>query len=136
MGSQPAALIRAEMERTRAQMQATLDEIQGRLTPARLTAEVLDAVSDATAEKVNEMTSHMKQNARSFAKKIAALYDANPLAFGAGVLAAGALIGLAIPLSRRENEILAPHREALIDQAKDAVSQLGAVAKQRLERAG
>ncbi len=136
MGDKSAAMIRAEMEQTRAAMEATLEELQSRLTPLHLAQDVLGAVGDATAEKVKEMTSDVKQNARSLGRKVAALYDANPLAFGLSVLAAGALIGLAIPLSKRENELLAPHREKLIDHAKDAVSQLGAVAKELVEQTG
>lgn len=55
--------------------------------------------------------------------------EAHPLAVAAGVVAAGVCVGLAIPETRRENELLGAQRERLFGDAKDAVGELTQAAK-------
>lgn len=55
--------------------------------------------------------------------------DANPLALGAAALAAGLGIGLLLPATERENELLGETRDKLIDGAREKVEELGQAAK-------
>jgi hypothetical protein len=43
----------------------------------------------------------------------------NPLAVGAGALLLGALAGLAIPETERENELLGETRDSMVDKAQE-----------------
>jgi ElaB/YqjD/DUF883 family membrane-anchored ribosome-binding protein len=64
-------------------------------------------------------------------------FEAHPLAVGAGAVAAGLFLGLAIPETRRENELFGPSRHRLVggvqdalSEAKEAVGDLGQAAKE------
>jgi hypothetical protein len=48
--------------------------------------------------------------------------QANPLAVGAAAAAAGVCIGLLLPETRRESELLGPQRERLVSSAREVVS--------------
>lgn len=55
----------------------------------------------------------------------------NPLAAGAAALGIGALVGLAIPLSKTENDLMGDLRDDLLETAQDAASD----AADRLQKA-
>ena len=57
------------------------------------------------------------QNSGPFARMLAQ----NPLALGLIAIVIGALIGALIPESRKENELLGPHRDQLADKAQATV---------------
>ncbi len=67
-------------------------------------------------EVVQEQTMQMRDSANSLLRE-------QPLVVGALGLAAGALLGAMIPLSRRENEMMGETRDQLLDQAKDVGQQ-------------
>lgn len=48
----------------------------------------------------------------------------NPLAVGVAALAAGAVVGLSVPRTRAENQVMGASRDALIDRATDSAQQL------------
>jgi ElaB/YqjD/DUF883 family membrane-anchored ribosome-binding protein len=56
--------------------------------------------------------------------------ESHPLAVAAGAVAAGVFVGLVIPETRRESQLLGPERERLVDDAKEAVQGLAHTAKQ------
>jgi hypothetical protein len=59
--------------------------------------------------------------------------DANPLALAFGTLVAGIGIGLMLPSTKREDELLAPSRDRLkraLGTARDAAQDVGRIAKQ------
>jgi hypothetical protein len=61
----------------------------------------------------------------------------NPLAVGAVALAIGAAVGLAVPVTRRENQLMGEARDRLVDQvqasAGEAVETAQRVASQAVE---
>jgi ElaB/YqjD/DUF883 family membrane-anchored ribosome-binding protein len=64
-------------------------------------------------------------------------FEAHPLAVGAGAVAAGLFLGLVIPETRRENELLGPPRQRwvggvrdVVSEAKEAIGDLGQAAKE------
>ena len=48
----------------------------------------------------------------------------NPLAVGLAAMAAGAVIGLTVPVTRAENRTLGASRDALVERATDTARQL------------
>ena len=48
----------------------------------------------------------------------------NPMAVGIAALAAGAVVGLAMPRTRAEDDYLGASRDALVDRASDTAQQL------------
>ena len=52
------------------------------------------------------------------------LLDANPLAVGLVALAIGALIGLLLPETQKENELMGPKRDELLGQGRQVVEDL------------
>lgn len=63
--------------------------------------------------------------------------DENPLVLGAAVLALGAVVGSLVPTTRREDELIGPRRDELMDRARgrmrEAREVLGATARETLE---
>lgn len=52
------------------------------------------------------------------------LLQENPLALGLAALALGALLGMLLPETQRENELLGPRRDQLAEQAQNTVKEL------------
>lgn len=67
-------------------------------------------------EKVEAHAARAAARGRSF-------YDDNPLAAGAIALGLGALIGALLPATRREDELLGAHRDALAARAEAALRE-------------
>jgi hypothetical protein len=66
-------------------------------------------------ERTADRTRLLSQRARVQARTTA---DESPLLLALGLLGVGALIGAAIPTSRREDELMGPVRDNLLEQAK------------------
>ena len=60
----------------------------------------------------------------------------NPLALAAVALAVGALVGLLLPVSRRENELLGEVRDNLLDRAQAFASDVASEAVQSAQQVG
>lgn len=67
-------------------------------------------------EKVEAHAAHAAARGRTF-------YEQNPLAAGAIALGLGALIGALLPATRREDELLGAHRDALAAKAEAALRE-------------
>ena len=81
-------------------------------------------VSEA-ATRARDVAGQELRQARDFS--LHAL-ETHPLAVGAGVLAAGIGLGLALPQTRRETELLGPRRERLADRARGLMGELSQTA--------
>jgi hypothetical protein len=82
------------------------------------------------AQRSRGVVQDQYQRAQRAAREFA---DANPLMLALGTLVAGIGIGLVLPASTREDELLAPTRNRIrrtIGHAKDAAEDVGRVAKQ------
>jgi ElaB/YqjD/DUF883 family membrane-anchored ribosome-binding protein len=88
-----------------------------------------------TAARVGEATRHagyeMRRTTRRTTHRIERMVRRNPLAVGAMAAAVGATIGLIVPETRREQELMGDTRDQLLDKAKDAAVE----AKERVEQA-
>ena len=98
-----------------------------------MTSQVSDTVSDAasgvadaaqqvtarTQEMAQDATRRVKQGGRRAQSELQRMTRENPLAVGAGALLLGAIVGLAVPETERENEMLGEARDSMIDKAQD-----------------
>ena len=64
------------------------------------------------------------------------LLEQNPLALGAIAMAVGAAVGMAIPSTRYEGELMGETREQLMQKATDAAGQLVERARHVADEAG
>jgi hypothetical protein len=72
-------VIQAEIERTRVQMGQTIEQIQDRLSPARLRQETEDTIREATIGKVEQMTDRAEREVRNWRRKVAYTMKENPV---------------------------------------------------------
>lgn len=91
-----------------------------------------------TAGEVREQVQHVKEQAQQRVDKLSEqaqyqayrakqsfrqMMDENPLAVGAAALAIGATIGLLIPATQRENQLMGEARDRLVEKAQTAAKQ-------------
>jgi ElaB/YqjD/DUF883 family membrane-anchored ribosome-binding protein len=126
MGQEPEA-IRADIERTRAEMGDTVEalgykaDVKSRAkdkvteTKDRLTGKVSDVTGSVTGT-VSDKTPDTRQ-----VKRAAGIAQENPLGLAIGGAAVGFVVGLLVPSSRVEDEKLGP----VADQVKDQVKETG-----------
>lgn len=86
---------------------------------------------------LGEQASSMGQQAQAYARQTGqqlqhSLED-NPLVFGGVALAIGALIGLALPVTRRENEMLGPWRDEVVESMQEVASDVAERAQHVVE---
>jgi hypothetical protein len=72
-----------------------------------------------TSRRARDFAERELGQARQLSRQAA---EAHPLAIGAAAVAAGVCIGLVLPETRRESELLGTQRDRLVDGARQAVS--------------
>lgn len=101
--------LRAQIERTRAEMSHTIDAIQERLSPARLLSDAKQSVRDATVGRVKQLAATMTVSGstdRSFdAKRVAYAVRTNPMPFAIAGIAVTAVIARALMRSRGRSRL-------------------------------
>ena len=78
-----------------------------------------ETVGDYTARGREQVSEMATESERAFNRWI----RENPLAVGAAAVAVGAVIGAAIPETRRERELIGDARDRLVGAAKDLATQ-------------
>src|ERR687892_2797303 len=130
MGEDPN-LIRADIERTRAEMGDTVDALGYKAD-----------VKSRAKERINRMTPDGRQ-----VKRAASSAQENPLGLAIGGIAVGFLAGLLVPSSRVEDEKLGPIADQVknqvketgqeaLDRGKDVAQQAAETAKETAQEAG
>lgn len=107
------------------------------------TSEKLSSARERTSEKfsaarerTSEYASRARMQASDARQRASQSYDESPLTGALIGVAAGALIGLLLPRTRRENELLGETRDRLADAAKSAARAAADTAKQQLDEKG
>lgn len=93
--------------------------------------------------QMRERSEHMSSMARGQAQQMRGqfgqMFQENPLAIGVVAFGIGAALGLTVPESRKEHQIMGERRDELIDQAKvtaqDKMERAGNVAERAYEEA-
>lgn len=88
----------------------------------------------ATGRELSHLADRVGATGSTMTERTETLFHEHPLAIGAAVLGLGALLGMAIPLTRSEAKLMAPARQKLLDRAEDLAADAGARLKQGTER--
>lgn len=80
------------------------------------TAENASWASRQTRDNTRYYTDRAKDHSRT-------MFYSNPLAVGAAALAAGALVGLLVPTTQKEHELMGETRDQMLDQAQAKVNK-------------
>ncbi|HEX2126794.1 MAG TPA: DUF3618 domain-containing protein [Thermoleophilaceae bacterium] len=115
MGEEPDA-IRADIERTRAEMGETVDAIGYKADVKSRAKDKITETKDRITGKVSDVTPDGRQ-----VRRAASTAQENPLGLALGSVAVGFLAGLVVPSSRVEDEKLGP----MADQVKDQIKETG-----------
>jgi len=75
-------------------------------------------MTDQARDYARDATRQVSRTGRRAQNQLQRMTRDNPLAVGAGALLLGALVGLAIPETERENEWLGETRDSLVDKAQ------------------
>jgi ElaB/YqjD/DUF883 family membrane-anchored ribosome-binding protein len=84
-----------------------------------------DVADDARArvrDATERTTREVSRVSRRMSGDLGRLFRQNPIAFGVAAAAVGVAIGLSVPETETENELLGDTRDALVDRARDAAS--------------
>jgi ElaB/YqjD/DUF883 family membrane-anchored ribosome-binding protein len=91
-------------------------------------------VMDQAQDRFRDFTDTAQDQMGRAGSRLEDLMDENPLLVGAAAVALGAAIGMSLPATSKEDEILGPQRDELMDRAQDKINdtvhKVGAVAKQ------
>jgi gas vesicle protein len=121
MGEDPN-LIRADIERTRAEMGDTVEAIGYK---ADVKSRAKDRISD-TKDRLTGKVSDVAPDGQQV-KRAAGVAQENPLGLAIGGIAVGFLAGMLAPSSRVEDEKIGP----MADQVKDQIKETGQEAMER-----
>jgi ElaB/YqjD/DUF883 family membrane-anchored ribosome-binding protein len=121
MGQEPEA-IRADIERTRAEMGDTVDALGYKADVKSRAKDRISETKDRLTGKVSDVTPDGQQ-----VKRAAGVAQENPLGLAIGGVAVGFIAGMLIPSSRVEDEKIGP----MADQVKDQLKETGQEAVER-----
>jgi gas vesicle protein len=121
MGEDPNA-IRADIERTRADMGDTVEAIGYKADVKSRAKDRITDTKDRLTGKVSDVTPDGQQ-----VKRAAGVAQENPLGLAIGGIAVGFLAGMLAPSSRVEDEKIGP----MADQVKDQIKETGQEAMER-----
>ena len=121
MGEDPNA-IRADIERTRAEMGDTVEALGYKADVKSRTKDKISDAKDRLTGKVSDVTPDGQQ-----VKRAAGVAQENPLGLALGGVAVGFIAGMLAPASRVEDEKLGP----MADQVKDQIKETGQEAMER-----
>lgn len=125
------------------QVQRTASDLAGRASNA-ISGAVDQAQQKAgyIAERAQQKAGYVAERAQYQARRVEETFNQqlndNPVALGAIALALGTAVGLALPQTRKENELMGSARDSLMDKAQavahDAIDQVNQVAQQVTNR--
>jgi len=89
-------------------------------------------VAGAVADRTQDAAATVARQTRHQVRRLEDRFHENPLAVGAAALAIGAAVGLALPHTAKEDELMGSARDSLMDQARattdDAINKVKHVA--------
>jgi len=101
------------------QVQQTATEVAGQVqhTATDVAGQVQTTVTNA-AEKAQQTAGELASQAQQVPSRFRQMIEQNPVALGLVAAAVGGAVALAVPETRRENELLGEARDTLIDRAQ------------------
>lgn len=86
--------------------------------------ETASAISGQVSDTVRSARTRAGQVSRQTSTQFDHWMHENPLAVGIAAIAAGAVVGLTMPRTHAENQVMGASRDALVDRASDSAQQL------------
>lgn len=77
-------------------------------------------VTQNAQRRIQDVAQQAQVRGREMTDRVQRAFDDNPLAIGLGVIAAGLAIGLALPITQKEDELMGQARDRLLDKAEQA----------------
>ena len=91
--------------------------------------------ADEAQRKAGELVDDAQYQARQIGNRVSDVVDENPLILGALGLAVGAAIGLALPQTRKENELMGETRDHLLERAEQVAERAMESGERVMDRA-
>jgi ElaB/YqjD/DUF883 family membrane-anchored ribosome-binding protein/flagellar hook-basal body complex protein FliE len=88
----------------------------------------------ATGRELSHLADRVGATGSTMTERTETMFHQHPLAVGAAVLGLGALLGMAIPMTRKEAELMGDARQSLADRAEDLAADARSRFKQGVER--
>src|SRR5690606_29139401 len=85
--------------------------------------ERVEQMSEQVQQRASERADQAEYRARRAKQGFNQTMVENPLAVGAAALAIGATIGLLLPATQRENELMGPARDRFVEKAQATAQQ-------------
>jgi len=95
---------------------------------------IADQVSDKT-QQLSHQTAHLSDQTGQQMQQAYHVLEENPLAVGAAALALGAVIGLLLPATRHENQMVGGLRDQLVEKSKAVAGDVTQRVKEVVEEA-
>ena len=114
------------MDQARDKAGQLTDQVQD--TAQQATAYVQDQVSQVR-DQASQLSDQAQQKVQQAGRQVQQTLESNPIPFGAAALIAGALLALALPETRVENQMLGETRDQLMDSAQNVAQDV----KQRVQ---
>ena len=99
--------------------QRAVDKVKN--TGARV-AEKARYTGDRLSTRADDARYHVRETARTAARRVENQYEDSPIAVGAVALAVGLAIGLTVPSTRKETELMGDARDKLVDKTRETIA--------------
>jgi ElaB/YqjD/DUF883 family membrane-anchored ribosome-binding protein len=110
--------------------------IEAMNTAASSAREATGAAMHSTREQVSRLSDQARQSSRNAGSLMKRLFQENPIAVGIAALAAGVIVGVAIPSTRLESEYMGEARDNLVGQAKSMANEAAGKVRRATEEVG
>jgi gas vesicle protein len=80
-------------------------------------------LSDQAQHAAASLAEEARRRALRIETRVGRTFDDNPIGLGAAAVAMGLAIGMALPRTRREDELLGPTRDQLLERAEDVMDE-------------
>jgi ElaB/YqjD/DUF883 family membrane-anchored ribosome-binding protein len=90
---------------------------------------------DRVADRADQAVHRVQATARNTARRVETKYEESPMGIGAVALALGLAIGLSVPSTRKEAELMGDARDKLVDKTRERLAETTEKVEKVVERA-
>lgn len=137
-GDRTAEEVRADVERTRGDLQRNVSELNERVNPSRVMARQRESVQTSIANMRNNIMGipdSIGSTGSEMSSSVRTSTQGNPLAAGAIAVGVGWLIGGLLPVSNSEKQKMAQLEDRAIDQVQPLIEKAKEQAQPLVDKA-